>query len=121
MLDSLKARMAALPGVATCKIGLEDAIAPEDYPILRLVPSRASRGEAERRKMDVLIYFGAPILAVEEGGVEAVYRALFALEGAIIAALSPGDGWRAKYVKTITDEDRIETYKLMVVRCEVEG
>jgi hypothetical protein len=27
----------------------------------------------------------------------------------------------ARYIETITDEDRLDTYKLMAVRCEVKG
>ncbi len=122
-LQTLKARLAGIPGVVTCRIGLEVAIAPEDYPIIRLVPSRINTSEAGRRKLDLLIYFGAPILAGEsdDGDMEAVYAALFDLESAIIGQLGKGDGWRAKYLETITDEDRLTTYKLMAVRCAVEG
>lgn len=120
----LKDRFGKIPGVTSARIGLESAIAPEDYPIIRLVPSRISAGDAGRRKIDLLIYFGAPVLAAEfdNADMERVYAALFDMEAAIIAQLSPGgEDWRAKYVETITDEDRLEAYKLMAVRCTVEG
>ena len=38
-LDGLRAALAKLPGVRTCKIGLETNISPGDYPMIRIVPS----------------------------------------------------------------------------------
>jgi hypothetical protein len=122
VLEKLKTALAAVDGVATCKIGLEQGIAHEDYPIIRLVPTEMREGgNFTRRKATVLIYFGA---AVDESkdGLEGVYQTLLALEEKIIAAATaPGPGWRSKYLDTITDEDRLELYKLMAVRVEVEG
>ena len=126
LLETLKTALAAIPGVASCRIGLEENITPDDYPIVRLVPSRAAEGAAyAHRKVELLIYFGMPIQPFDDAPdaagrvrLEKLYAALFAMEAAIIAGLGQAGG---RYVETITDEDRIETYKLMVVRCEVEG
>jgi len=131
LLTLMKTTLAAVPNVATCKIGLETAITPADYPIIRIVPSRLqppNEGSA-RRGMEVLIYFGAPVLEVS-GGLEAVYAALFTLEAAILeavqfaliqAGLNAGAFLRSEYVETITDEDRLPHYKLFAMRWRVAG
>jgi hypothetical protein len=108
--------MELIPGVQTSRIGLEPTISPQDYPIVRLVPSRA-RADGMTRKADVLIYFGQP-LHEADNGIGAVYAALLDMEEAVIAALS-GNGFMVKYLETLTDEDRLEHFKLMAVRAEV--
>ena len=136
LLESLRDALAAIPGVQSCKIGLEANISPDDYPIIRVVPSQAGAVDSDLdglpvvRKVETLIYFGAPIQPFDDvpdaGGrvrLEKLYAALFDLEAAIIAALAgelPGVQG-VEYRDTITDEDRLETYKLMAVRAEIEG
>lgn len=132
ILVLLRDRLAALSGVQTCRIGLEPDITPDDYPIVRLVPQmmRAADGQARTRSMDLLVYFGSPVHGFEAddpdtqptlGGTEEVYEALFALEQSIITALKLGEGFGIRHVDTVTDEDRIAAYKLMVCRFEVIG
>jgi len=41
LLETIRNKLATVPGVKTCKIGLEANILPEDYPMVRLVPSGA--------------------------------------------------------------------------------
>lgn len=82
-----------------------------------MVPSRV-RADGQRRRAEVLVYFGAPVHEAQ-GGIDDVYDALLAMEEAIIAALS-GNGFAARYVETITDEDRLEHFKLMAVVAEVD-
>lgn len=126
LLESLRDRLTVIPGVATCKIGLEENICPDDYPIIRLVPSRLLSGYAlTARKAELLVYFGMPIAPFddepdEDGRVrlEKLYAALFDLEGSIRAEIITAGG---VYLETITDEDRLDTYKLMAIRCEVSG
>jgi hypothetical protein len=124
LLETIRDRLADIAGVTTCKIGLEQGIAHEDYPIIRVVPqdfTGSGGNNWDRRKANILIYFGS---AVDEStdGLEAVYSTLLAMETQIVAACSiKGEGWRAKYTGTITDEDRLEVYKIMAVRIEVEG
>lgn len=118
LLESLRDSLSAIPGVVSCKIGLESNISPADYPLIRVVPSRVVDGVAiSRRRVECLIYFGVDT-SEAEGGLESVYAALFGLETEIRAAINQSGGM---YVETITDEDRLDTYKLMAVRCEVEG
>lgn len=126
LLDRIKTALSTVDGVQTCKIGLEDNISPDDYPIIRIVPSRAENSVVySLRKMEMLIYFGMPIQPFDdtpdgEGRtrLEKLYSALLGMEGNIRAALHQNG---ANYLETITDEDRLDTYKLMAVRCEVEG
>ena len=40
-LEAVRNALAALPGVTTCKIGMEDNISPADYPLIRIVPGRS--------------------------------------------------------------------------------
>lgn len=127
-LEALRNALATIPGVASCKIGLESNISPADYPLIRVVPSRlepgqiAVSGEHLTRKGEVLIYFGMDT-GEAEGGLEAVYGALFTLETAILGKLAGTISGilGTVYLETITDEDRLDCYKLMAVRCEVEG
>lgn len=117
-MDTLEAARDALKlitGVASCKIGLEPNISPADYPLIRVVPSRLTPGKPYgNRTIETLIYFGAQTAKSE--GLETVYGDLFDLESAIIAAVQ---GLGGRYRETITDEDRLDAYKLMTIRCEL--
>ena len=115
-LTTLRDKLAAVPGVKTCRIGLEPNITPDDYPIARLVPSRIEQRDG-RVRYDVLIYFGLPIHSAETG-IEAEYQQLFDMERAIVAAVKQ-PGFVCQWIETITDEDRLEHYKLMAVRVEI--
>ena len=114
-LEAVRTALAALPGVTTCKIGMEDSISPADYPLIRIVPGRITPGRPyNNREVELSLYFGTPI--ANSAGLEAVYSALFALEADIIAAVRVMGG---RYLETITDEDRLPMYKLMVVRAQI--
>src|SRR5690606_23883464 len=107
-------------------IGLEAAITPDDYPLIRIVPSRLlppAEGSM-RQSMELLIYCGMPLLEASDG-LEAVYAGLLALEEAIReqmqftllqAGLDAGVFLRSEYLETITDEDRLPLYKLFALR-----
>ena len=117
VLEALRDRLALLPGVASSRIGLEPNISPADYPLVRIVPDRITPGPSYgKRDAECSIFFGVPIATSE--GLEAVYTALFDMEAGIIAAVRAHGG---RYLETITDSDRLDTYKLMAVRCRVEG
>ena len=48
MMDDLNAArdaLALIPGVQTCAVGLEEVIGADDYPLIRLVPSRVAPAE----------------------------------------------------------------------------
>ena len=122
-LEALKTALAAVPGVQTCRIGLEENITPDDYPIIRIVPSLHQREGVAMTKCEVLVYFGMPIQAFDDvpdadGRVrlEKLYAALFDMDSAIRAAVV---SQRGGTLETILDEDRLDTYKLMAVRCFV--
>ena len=114
---TLLAAAAESPSVGSCKIGLEANIGPDDYPMIRIVPSRIIAGRPYHgRECETLIYFGAPFANSE--GMETVYGELFQLEVEILAVLR---GLGARYRETITDEDRLDAYKLMVIRVDITG
>lgn len=116
-LEAVRDALALIPGVASCKVGLEANIGPADYPLVRLVPSRIIAGRPyHARECETLIYFGAPIANSE--GMEAVYTSLFALEAEILAVLKAQG---ARYRETVTDEDRLDAYKLMAIRADIVG
>ena len=116
-LQSARDALATIPGVKSCKIGLESGISPADYPLVRLVPTRLSPGKPyNRRTAEVTIYFGMDRGETETGGLEAVYGALFGLELQIRDRVRELGG---RYLATITDEDRLDTYKLMAVQVEL--
>jgi len=114
-LLTLRDALAELPGLSSCQIGLEANISPEHYPLVRIVPARLTPGRPYgNRTCEVLLYFGARI--ANSQGLEEVYRGLFALEAAIPDTLRT---LGVRYVETITDEDRLDTYKLMAIRAEL--
>lgn len=116
-LQAARDTLAAIPGVASCKVGLEAGIGPADYPLVRVVPSRITPGRPYGgRTVDAVVYFGVNRSVTEDGGLEAVYSALFDMETAIRSAVA---GLGGRYIETITDEDRLDTYKLMAVRVEL--
>ncbi len=136
LLEALRDALATIPGVSSCRIGLEENITPDDYPLIRIVPSSLTPGQQRvsgahlTRRGEVLIYFGMPIQGFDDtpdsGGrvrLEKVYAALFAMEAAILAKCNPPPAGVViiRYLGTITDEDRLDTYKLMAARVEVEG
>ncbi len=123
LLEELRDLLAAVDGVVTCKIGLEAGMAPEDYPIVRIVPSSAKPSELELaglRAFECLIYFGKPITEADNG-LEDLYREIFAMEVALIAVLPSAGNYVARWLETITDEDRAPGYKMMALRVLIDG
>jgi len=114
---TIVAAAAETPARGSCKVGLEANISPSSYPLIRLVPSRITPGRPYgNRTSETLIYFGMPTTLSQ--GLEQVYTDLFTLEAEILAILKTLQG---RYLETITDEDRLDAYKLMVVRCELQA
>lgn len=123
VLEELRDLLGAVDGVQTSKIGLESAMSPEDYPIVRVVPSSIKPSELQLagfRAFECLIYFGKPI-AEADNGLEDLYRETFAMEVALIAALPAAGEWVARWQETITDEDRVPGFKMMALRVLVDG
>jgi hypothetical protein len=117
ILVTLRDSLSDIDGVKTCNIGVETGISPADYPMIRLVPVRITPGTPyNRRTAEISVYFGVNI--TESEGLEYVYQQLMVLEAEIIKTIKAAGG---KYIETITDEDRLDTYKLMFIRFEIEA
>jgi hypothetical protein len=119
LMTEIRDTLAVVPGVATCKIGLEANMTPADYPMVRIVPSRLSDGAVRgRRAAELLIYFGQPIHEFSSG-LESEWQTLLAMESALRDVLVQTG--TVFYRETILDEDRVDAYKLLAIRCEVQG
>lgn len=120
ILQNIKSALSAIPGVTTCKIGIENGISPADYPMIRIVPATGMHGAAmPRKKLSIMIYYGTTV-AESDGGLEAVYQALCGLEDQVIVAMEQAaNPFTAIWQETITDEDRLEQYKLFMSRFDV--
>lgn len=122
VLQALRDALAQVPGVVTCKVGIEANMTPADYPMIRIVPTRMQYSSViSRRRIDVTVYFGKPTHEFTDG-LQELYWALFDLEAEIISyALQASPVFVCLYVDTIADEDRVDGFKLMAVRLTVEG
>ena len=117
-LEAARDALAAIAGVSSCKTGLEANISPADYPLIRLVPARITPGRPYgNRTAETLIYFGMDRGEAEDG-LETVYEKLFELEASILTVIKTLQG---RYVETLTDSDELPTYKVMAIRCELQG
>lgn len=120
VLEELRDKLADISGVTTCKIGLEAGLSPDDYPIIRLVPVKISRIDQSKVKMELTIYFGQNLTEADQG-LEAVYQNLLDFEKLIKEAIKFGNGYKIHHLDTITDEDRLEHFKIFASRFEVVG
>jgi hypothetical protein len=108
---------ALTPPTGSCRIGLEANLGPADYPMIRIVPARITPGRPYgNRTTEVLIYIGMPTALSE--GIQQVYTDLFTLEAEVLAVVKTLQG---RYIETVTDNDTLDAYKLMVIRCELVG
>ena len=115
----LRDALAAIPGVTTCRIGLESNMTAADYPIIRIVPSVFRRAEQTRQTLEVIIYYGEMAHEFAPGGIEAQYEWLFAREAEIKNA-AIASGVRCLWIETVLDEDRLPGYKLFASRFSLE-
>lgn len=53
-LVAIRDTLGQLPDVKTCRIGIESGLSPDDYPIIRLVPSSLDPA-SPWRSMNVLV------------------------------------------------------------------
>lgn len=125
ILAGMRDACSTIPGLTTCRIGIEMPIVPESYPMLRIVLSEtrdSEQGNPFKPLMGVLVYYGEFVRPLDEGGIDAQYEWLLAMEAAIKTAIIPvGRGWKAHWVETVWDEDRIPGFKLFASRFEVWG
>lgn len=131
ILTQIKETLAAIPGIASCQIGLEANITPSDYPLIRIVPTRLTPNDdvGDRATLEVTVYFGDALLESSDG-LETVYAGLFTREAAIREAILftakrtawlAGNTMTARYVDTLLDSDQLPHYKIMASRFEVVG
>jgi hypothetical protein len=131
ILTLMRDTLAIVPGVASCKIGIEANVTAADYPLIRLVPTRlsAQAPDFSRATLALTIYFGEQWLEAVDG-LDEVYAGLLNLESAIReavlfttarAAWNAGQRLTITYLDTVFDEDRLPHYKIMASRFEVEG
>jgi hypothetical protein len=117
-LEAARDALALVDGVATCKIGQEANLSPADYPLIRIVPVRITPGRPyNNRTAEVLIYFGMD-RGESEDGLEDLYDRLFTMEAAILEVVRTLQG---RWVETLTDRDELPAYKIMAIRCELQG
>ena len=117
LCPTLVTAAALSPPVGSCKIGMEANISPASYPLVRIVPVRITPGKGYgNRTTEAQIIIGMPTALSQ--GLEQVYDDLLTLEGEVLAVLKTLQG---RYLETITDEDRLDAYKLMAIRCELGG
>jgi hypothetical protein len=69
--------------------------------------------------MEILIYYGEMVRPLNEGGLDDQLEWLLAMEDKIKTAVIPGQGWRARWIETVWDEDRIPGLKIFASRFEV--
>lgn len=120
-LELVRDTLAAVEGVRTCRIGMERNMTPDAYPMVRIVPSRLTDGAfVGERSVDALIYFGQPIHEFT-GGAEEQWRELLAMEAELLQALGAAEGFAFHHAETVLDEDRIDAYKLLAIRCTIEA
>lgn len=115
-LSNIKTALSGVTGVNTCKIGIENSLSPDDYPIIRIVPQLIEPGDCiPRYKYTVHIYFGLPV-SESDGGLESVYEALSDLADAIRVSMESSSDFAALWQDTLLDDDRVDKYKLGMAR-----
>lgn len=121
LLDALRDALAQIETVKTCRIGLEPNITPDDYPIVRIVPARVIPGATPiERRLELWVYYGVPIHE-SASGIESVYEGLLDLDAEVRRVMrTAGSGFGVRFIETITDEDRLEHFKLFASRFEAK-
>ena len=117
-IEDIRDKLAGIPGVKTCAIGIEATLNPDDYPIVRVVPTsiKPVPGQSWVRSVEVTVVFGNLIHEFGAGGLKAVYTSLLDLEAAILTAPRIGNGYGIRHRETYTDEDQLEGHKMMAAR-----
>jgi hypothetical protein len=127
VVDSLK----TIDGVQSCKIGLEVGMTANDYPMIRVVPTRiiSADNNPGRRTVSVIIYVGVKIFEGPES-LAKLYAELLDFESAVRAKVmfemvsdirKQGFFIKTEYVETIFDEDRVPLFKLIAIKLNVTG
>ena len=120
VLVQLRDRLSQNVNLNTCKIGIETGLSPDDYPMIRLVPVRFKRLDTVRMHMELLVYFGMNQVE-SDNSLEVLYQELLTMDELIKDTLKVGNQFMIKHLETITDEDRLDHFKLFASRFEIVG
>lgn len=121
ILTAVKTALSSVAGVNSCKIGINSDISPDDYPIIRIVPDKIGQSPTMGRvSVSVWVYYGVN-LTEADGGLEGVYQSLMTLQNAIVSALHADTAFVATWQETVTDEDRLDQFKIFASRFTIVG
>ena len=118
VLADIKAKLSAIEGIKTCKLGLEANLAPADYPIIRICPKSFKNDNSITKTCNLYIYFGLPLV---EGVVslEDILGQMVDLEEEVIKATESGDDYKSIYRTTLVSDNSVEHYQLFVVVLDI--
>ncbi len=114
-LDLIAQEIIKIEYVNSVGIGIEPNLAPQDYPMVRIVPQRFLPGKYNNRVCECGFFFG--MATTDAAGREEVYKMLFELERDLIKIIKEQGG---RYFETVTDESALDTYKLMYIRADLD-
>ena len=123
ILTAIRDACAAIPGLASCRLGIETPIVPDAYPMIRVVLSvsrERTEGNPWAPLLEIIVYYGEYVRPFKTDDIGDQHEWLLAMEDQIKTAIIPGHGWRARWVETVWDEDRIPGLKLLASRFEVQ-
>lgn len=124
ILAGIRDACAQIAGLTTCQIGIETPIVPDAYPMLRVVLSvtrERNEGDPWGPLLEIIVYYGEYVRPLKTGDIGDQHEWLLGMEDKIKTAIIPGNGWRARWIETVWDEDRIPGIKLFASRFEVWG
>ena len=121
VLERLRDALGAVSGVRTARIGIEANMTADDYPMVRIVPQAIRNGQTgQTRQVEALVYFGQPIHEFTTT-LEGEWQSLLAMEATLLQAAFGAPGMAVEYLDTITDDDRVDGYKLVALHLMVDG
>lgn len=115
MMLTYRDALAQIPGIASCKIGIEVNITAADYPLIRLVLEDAENANNLHRESTTLaVYAGCKLFDFADGGIEAQYKWLLATDVAIReAVINAPAAHLAVWQRTVYDGDQLPGYKVL--------
>jgi hypothetical protein len=122
LMLEVKDKLQGINGVVTVKIGIEPNMTGRDYPAVRIVAGTNRRGEYLYENIIFTVYFGENLH--DKIGMEEIYNRLYAYESEIrdrLDTFQPTMGGLCKWIDTVSDEDRLEGFKILASRFEVSG
>lgn len=117
LMERARDAFAAIDGVQSCRIGIEDSISPADFPLIRIVPETYTTGRPYGHETaKVAIVFGLPIADSE--GMELAYEQLHTMRDEIKRVIR--EQLTGRYLNTDWFDKRgTLPYKLAAVTAEL--